>query len=612
MLFCVADGQRQIHHSRPDSLLAFQVNLIRFSLLDLPSASVEHTHVMEASLLLPTAKTISSDQLFNNFILFSTSFSLVHATVDGVLVYATAELGPLLGGISGGLLYICYAFSSAFLAKNVLFQLKARRAVLFGMVCLLTYVSTFLLALAVPSIKWAACVIGAITGGFGAGIMWTAQGSYYTLNSSLYLIACSDITAFDDPNRSSIVLNNSASSSIFNSSEVKRSIVLNQFAGYFAAIYLCSEAACKMLITGLFLVLRSTSGSDDDGDDDSKGQIGSWQVISFFAFTLVAWTSTAFAFGILDLSTIKQDYETELTRASLLQRTISEGDTICTSSCETRLSSEESNPTTAPAPPVVPITTFITSFKSDFSAVLSFIRDHDSFRYLLPYQFSFGFSSTYMGFLIYGIILNDNGKEGYIGLLSALSVLFAGGLAIPIATYTNRPKRHRKGGGKSATLTNVHTVMISGAAIFALCAGFPLYLSDETVASWPVIVPLVCIYGAGRSIWENSNKALIANIFATTHDSSEGADDDEAISSFRMSISSINEGADEEKSPQESSHERAFAAIYFISGMGAAIGFFTFKFFTTMTIAALTAGVGFVALVSNHYFFMYCQDADKK
>jgi hypothetical protein len=42
--------------------------------------------------LIGASKRISHERLFHNFLLFSISFSLVHATVDGVLVYATAEL----------------------------------------------------------------------------------------------------------------------------------------------------------------------------------------------------------------------------------------------------------------------------------------------------------------------------------------------------------------------------------------------------------------------------------------------------------------------------------------------------------------------------------------
>jgi hypothetical protein len=550
---------------------------------------------MKAPLLLSKdAKTeLSPDLLHMNFLLFSTSFSLVHATVDGVLVYATAELGPLLGGVSGGLLYACYAGSSLFLAKNVLHQLKARSAVLFGMVCLLTYVSTFLMALAVPDVKWIVCVIGSITGGIGAGIMWTAQGSYYALNSSLYLLAlCRGSSSTVD--QGSNINSNS-------NTESNRSTILNKFAAYFAAIYLCSEAACKMLVTGLFLIF---SGGHDD-DDDSEGNIGSWQVIAFFAFTLVAWTATGCSFWILDLSAMKLHYETEMRRSSLpkdssdgvpITHLSCESDTVYSESCSS--SSEECGAKT-PSTDVTTPSTLVASFVKDFSAVLYFIRDHQSFRYLLPYQFSFGVCSTFMGFLVYGVILNDNGKEGYIGLLSALSVLFAGGLAIPVATFTNFKSE------KGNSMTNVYIVMLAGAAIFITCSIFPLLLSEETIATWPVILPLVCAYGAGRSIWENSNKALIANMFTADMDCDR---DGSGISSFRLSMSSINECADEEKSPTESCHERAFAAIYFTSGVGAAIGFFIFKFLSSETIAALTGGVGCLALFSNHYFFTHCHN----
>lgn len=517
--------------------------------------------------------------------------------------------------MSGGLLYFCYACSSLFLAKNVLHQLKARRAVLFGMVCLLTYVTTFLVALAFPDVKWIVCIIGSITGGVGAGIMWTAQGSYYTLNSSLYLMALSRSTATATKFVQDINSDEEDESNSYNNDkddhDYNKSTILNKFAAYFAAIYLCSEAVCKLLVTGLFLLFSSggfgSDDSDNDEDDNAAGDIGSWQVIAFFVFTFVAWTATGCSFYILDLSTIKSDHEVEMDTTCAIKKnelsteclTPSKSDTVCSQSTNSSCFSEgETN--AAVNGKSGPHSTLAVSFCNDFLAVFAFIRDQESFRYLLPYQFAFGFSSTYMGFLVYGIILNDNGKEGYIGLLSALSVMFAGGLTIPVAMFTNRIGSRAVDEG---SMTNVHIVMLTGAAIFMVCSVFPLFLSDETIASWPIIVPLVCIYGAGRSIWENSNKALIASLFTPSARLQEGGAVEDI---FRLSISSVNECADEDKTPLENCHERAFAAIYFTSGVGAAIGFFTFKFLSSPTIAASTVGVGLLALCSNHYFFTYC------
>ena len=499
------------------------------------------------------------DDLFWNFLLFSISFSIVHATVDGVLVYATAELGALLGAVSGGMLYLCYSFSSLFLAKSLLYKLKSRRAVLLGMVCLLTYVSTFLIALVRPGIKWVVCIIGSICGGFGAGIMWTAQGSYYALNSSLYIMS-SNLNHDDN-------------------CEATRDTVLNSFAAYFAGIYLSSEAVCKMLITALYIIFSRSSD-----DDDSVGKINSWQVIAFFIFAVVAWVATACSFGILDLSSLYDQYAGNHEDDS---EELDDSHKIKKSGAPLYQKDKE-------AMNINIMQNQLSSIGNEMSSVLMFISENKMFRYLLPYQFSFGMSSTFMGYLVYGMILDSNGKEGYIGMLSALSVLLAGSLTVPVAWYITNMN-----GGK--IIRNMHFVMVAGASIFMICSVFPLFISDKVIASWPVIIPLVSVYGAGRSIWESSNKALVVRIF-TDEDNAEYCCFD--LSDCRISMSSINECANEEKTHLESRHERAFAAIYFTSGMGAAVAFLTFNFMSSTAIATTTLSVGLIALICNNIFFV--------
>lgn len=165
-----------------------------------------------------------------NFLIFSILFSVVHASVDAVLAFSSAELGTKLGSSGGFTLYIFYTCSAFFLAKPLLQRLGAKRAVLWGLICMLAYVSMFFLAILLPQLALYVFLVGAAVGGTGAGLLWTAQGAYYSSNATEY-------SAIVDSNISQ---------------------VLTRFAAMFAGIYLSTETAFKLLATAVCL---STSNS---------------------------------------------------------------------------------------------------------------------------------------------------------------------------------------------------------------------------------------------------------------------------------------------------------------------------------------------------------------
>jgi small-conductance mechanosensitive channel len=116
-----------------------------------------------------------------NFILFAILFSIVHATVDGVLAFAAAELGKSVGSYSGFMLYVTYTLSSLLLANPFLSKYSAKSGVLFGLCGMLIYVCSFFLAILFPVAKMGIFVVGAGLGGVGAGILWPSQGIYFRL-----------------------------------------------------------------------------------------------------------------------------------------------------------------------------------------------------------------------------------------------------------------------------------------------------------------------------------------------------------------------------------------------------------------------------------------------
>lgn len=120
-----------------------------------------------------------SRAILRNFVLFCVLFSIAHATVDGVLAFAAAELGPVLGSYSGFTLYGFYTFTSLFFAKPFLKVYSSKTGVFVGLCGMLCYVGSFFFALVFRSSATPIFITGASLGGVGAGILWTSQSVYY-------------------------------------------------------------------------------------------------------------------------------------------------------------------------------------------------------------------------------------------------------------------------------------------------------------------------------------------------------------------------------------------------------------------------------------------------
>ena len=125
------------------------------------------------SLLSTAVGDLRSRRVLFNFILFSLFFSIAHATVDGVLAFASAELGPKLGGYSGFVLYAFYTLTALIFAKPFLRFFDAKYGVLVGLLGLLIYVASFMTSLILPEYATALFLTGAGIGGLGSLIFVT-------------------------------------------------------------------------------------------------------------------------------------------------------------------------------------------------------------------------------------------------------------------------------------------------------------------------------------------------------------------------------------------------------------------------------------------------------
>jgi len=172
---------------------------------------------------------------------------------------------------------------------------------------------------------------------------------------------------------------------------------------------------------------------------------------------------------------------------------------------------------------------------------------------LVPVQFAFGFACSFVNYYVFGSIIADSAKLGsrYIGALSALVCCCGAVMAIPAGWVA---KAHGKVG-----------LMVVGSCCLATVGVGVLLCSNDQLASWGSIIVYLAIYGVGRGIWENTNKAVVADFF------SDGA---------------------------PSASTSAFAAVAFTSGLSKSIGFFVWPSQPRETIAVIIVVASAVSIIS--------------
>ena len=117
--------------------------------------------------------------VYRNFCFMSILFSAVPGTALACLSLATARLGNL-GAWQSGTLYLSYTLSSVTISTYVVKKLGSRQSLMMGMSMFCVYTGCFFFAALFPGAAKALALVGAMVGGFGAGILWTSQGSYFT------------------------------------------------------------------------------------------------------------------------------------------------------------------------------------------------------------------------------------------------------------------------------------------------------------------------------------------------------------------------------------------------------------------------------------------------
>lgn len=333
---------------------------------------------------------MSSTRLYWNYVLFCWLYAAVHGSVDAVLAYSAAELGPWLGGLGGFALYIAYALSALFIAQPALSTLDAKTAVLTGLSLMLLYVDFFLLAVMAHVNKAAVFIIGALLGGIGAGILWPAQSGYYVLNAKWY-----------------------AESTCEN-----RDAVLNSFAATFAGLLLLVECAVKAAATVVFV-----ANSSDDTDAWKQTTFGTYTGISLFSVV-------TFWLVLLPLA------EPRIVEPSATINPSEHGLTARASNTEV------SDTELADGHALNPEEEY-SSTKWTATSVLRVMWHSRTLLLLLPYQFCFGFSAGLVNTYVLGVAVRNHLHDGYVGILSGLVALTAACVAWPFSAVSNKYRHGR-------------------------------------------------------------------------------------------------------------------------------------------------------------------------
>lgn len=487
--------------------------------------------------------TSSSSDYYINYLIFCCTFSVLHGAVDGVLAFTVPYLGASLGGIGNGLMYITYAISCVFIADPCVSFFGSKKAVLIGMLLLLLYTLSVCFSIFLRPIKWYLFPLGAICGGFGAGIIWTSQGAYYVKNSLEYSKALLMEFTVDNVTGTAINGNSNGSSSSDGSGEEEVPSSTTQtlqdpgtaatntadktvttdsagktntvFASIFAFCYLGFET---VIISFATLVYYTNGGT---GSNNSSDHVPIWQYVVFGVYGSIAAAAYIMAFVCL------RSWKDSINSSGMIVNSYKSA-----------------------------IKLIMSYMYTHFLHVQNLLFQHRDIKLLMPYQFTFGMvTALFISYILGDVIATDNHMEGYIGVLGAIVTLVAACVAYPINILTTR----------YVDLRSKLVIVLIGMSCWALCVIAVLLLPKSDLTLWSGIIPYVVLHGVGRGIWENTNKAIIADIFSSLYHSSSSLTQD-AMCSFQYSevlptitgspsLRSSNSGQNSHNSSQNSANE---------------------------------------------------------
>lgn len=556
---------------------------------------------------------------YKNFIIFCTCFSVLHGTVDGILAYTVPLLGANFGGIGSGILYTTYALSSLLVSDACVTLCGSRKGVLIGMFLMLLYVAAFCFSVFFYDDKVYIFPLGAALGGIGGSIIWTAQGAYYVKNALIYAHASADESTSNsasksEPTEPELETETTTINSIHlvsNKVDLSEQIVNANtlFASIFSSFYLGFETVITGFATLIYVLF--SGNNDDDGHSTPV-----WVYIVFGVYGTSCLLSYLGAFKIRSYhdSISVPTCTTEITPLHSSSSN-NRGDNDCENH-------RDSLPLETDATPrgiwnrlmEVYLSLAVMMNYSYVHLIKGYMVLKNSHRILglMPYQLVFGFATSYFVYYVLGhIIGNSDEKRAYIGLISGVVTLIASLIAYPInyicQKYTKSSKIHIVIFGNSCFLVNLLLLLL-----------LPVNINSQ----WGMIILQVILHGFGRGIWENTNKAIVADIVQLSPKLLDTIQES-SISNHSLGKSNINDdtillASDNNVSDNQSSSNAntlsdmnrnnmvsnddiisaVYANICFFSGLGGAVGYFCYPFLSSIASQLLIACICVLSLVS--------------
>jgi hypothetical protein len=203
-----------------------------------------------------------------------------------------------------------------------------------------------------------------------------------------------------------------------------------------------------------------------------------------------------------------------------------------------------------------------TGILTDSSSALSLVYNDSRLLLLIPFQLCVGLAFSFVPFYVFGTIIADSDNLGsaYVGLISACIPLTGSAMAFPVAAVASRY-------GKPLPMT------VGGIGL-SLAGLAVVLLSDDTLGTWSVIMCYIVIYGVGRGVYENTNKAVIVDFFN--------------VSNSSMSA---------QNGSKKSDITAAFAATNFARNIASAFGYFAFNYITRFEMSLLVVLFAIVGLL---------------
>jgi hypothetical protein len=500
----------------------------------------------------------------HNFLLFATLFSIVHATVDGVLAFSAAELGKSVGSYGGFMLYVVYTLTALMVARPFLLKYSAKTGVLVGLIGMLCYVCSFFLAVLFERAKMGIFLVGAAMGGAGAGILWPSQGIYFSETANLLALAQVRSQHVEDDGNLNIHATMTESQhammvhaplqddgcydlrqqrTVQESSDEENHLLeasTSSLSGIFASLYLGLESVFKMLATGVYLYFAFRRG-----DHDENGY-GSWRSIAFGVYSVAAFGATAlFAWKGSEVDKFN-DY-----------RAVNSTERMA---CDHHAFDDNDKPGNIISSPTAIFD------KNGALSVIRLLYNSRPLQLLMPYQICFGMSAGFVDAYINRVIVAKYIGDGYIGALTAVTTLSAALVVMPLAMLANSYQTNNSGKAY---------IMLGGGICFLIGPLLVLALPEDAMGNWTFLVFFFIIHGIARGVWESTNKAIFVDFFGGRRRPSVVKDDPVLRDQL----------------------PGAFASIYFASGIAGAIGFLVNQFLSKLWISLANVLVAVIAII---------------